>query len=112
MQKLPLLVLLTSFLSFPSCVSRPSIDDTPQCSPVFVYSPDENFIDRQESYCQCRTYRFSISYVGAVSGTITREPIEKCDRLVGWEPVTYARVARFWDAVRAVIEGKDKDVTK
>jgi len=104
--RLNLALILMSLGIFPSCVSRPKVEDLPQCSPVFVYT-DDNFIDRQESYCQCRNYRFSKEFVGAVS-EVTIHKIDRCDKLVGWETENYVKVARFWDQVRVLINEREK----
>lgn len=104
-----LVLILMSLAIFPSCQTRPEISDLPQCSPVMVsktiineQNQEEQVIDMKQSYCQCRPYRFSKKYIGP-SGVVTVHPIEKCNKMVGWETPNYIKVARFWEAVRVMI---------
>lgn len=98
---LTMTMLLGSSLSFHSCVSRPTIADTEQCSIVLAET-------LETSYCLCRQYRFSEAFVGAPTEEVFQFPVKKCDRLVGWEPETYAKVARFWEAVRFAIQANTR----
>lgn len=87
------------------CAGAPETNDGPQCSPVFKYSEDNKFISVEESYCVCRLYHFGLDYVGPVKNTDSWvEPIQSCDRLVGWQPNEYSKKASYWEAVRAYIK--------
>jgi len=113
-----LVLILMSLVIFPSCQTRPEISDLPQCSPVLVSElilavdpiSQETYqydvINKEKSYCQCRPYRFSKKYIGP-SGTVTVHPIEKCNKMVGWETPNYIKVARFWEAVRVMINASE-----
>lgn len=85
----------------------PTTEDGPQCSPIFKYvisMEGDEYISVKESYCICRTYRFSANYIGMVPGTSTwQEPIKYCEKIVGWTPGEYAKKAAYWEAVRLAI---------
>lgn len=82
-----------------SCGSAPTIEDTTQRSPVFIYSEDGKYIDVSKSYCICRKYRYNIEYVGTVGGS-WQEPIKNCNKVVGWNTKEYVTVAEYWVRVK------------
>jgi len=89
------------------CADMPTTPDGPQCSPVFYYSEDEKFISTEKSYCICRVYRFSLDYIGPVTSIEAwKEPIQACDRLVGWTPEEYSKKASYWENVRQYIKDR------
>lgn len=76
--------------------------DGDQCSPRFVYTPYGD-ISSVDSYCLCRPYRFSREYIGS-TGAAIRLPISSCDKLIGWQPIEYAKKASYWEQVRRAIQ--------
>jgi hypothetical protein len=95
--------LLLIFLA--GCAGMPETPDGPQCSPVFEYTQDLKFISVENSYCLCRAYRFSLDYVGPVKDIEPwKEPIESCNRLIGWTPEEYVKKASYWENVRSYIK--------
>lgn len=100
-KKLVLLTLTMPFLaSLSSCQSLSHVSE--QCSPVFVYIDEtQKLIDADASFCSVRRYEFSQRYVGPVPGTMSKRPIQYCDRCVGF--VDYADTASFWERVRQKI---------
>jgi hypothetical protein len=92
------------------CAGAPETKDGAQCSPVFKYTEDNKYISIEESFCVCRLYHFGLDYVGQVKNTDSWiEPIQSCDRLVGWSPQEYAKKAAYWEAVRAYIKDRSNN---
>jgi hypothetical protein len=98
---LTLLILLQSCHSIPDNVSK-------QCSPVFVYDNIGKILE-DKSACLCRTYKFSKDYVGAEVGQVEFKPLVTCDRVVGWTPDEYVKVASYWEAVRSYFDDKTEE---
>jgi len=100
--------LIPFFIILASCTNIPSTPDGPQCSPIFSYVTSlegKSYIDVDNSYCLCRTYHFGLDYIGKTPDSSTwKEPINYCDKLIGWTPKEYAKKATFWEEVRARIE--------
>jgi hypothetical protein len=98
---------LKTYLSFillfllTSCGNAPTIQPTNQCSAVFKFT-ETGDISSKESYCICRKYVFTIERVGPEGGSF-KEPIQSCDKLVGWKPKEYSIVAEYWEALREYI---------
>ena len=102
--KTMLALALISFLS--GCGTAPTIEDTAQCSPYFVYVTIENkeFIDVEKSSCFCRSYHFGEDYVGPqVGGVNWKEPLHSCNKIIGWAPTIYTKVASYWEELRAYL---------
>lgn len=76
-----------------------------QCSP-FIEFIDEKTVDVDQSKCFCRKYKFSMNYVGPLSGTSEDKPLSYCNKVVGFKK--YAETATFWELVRREIS-KDEE---
>jgi hypothetical protein len=104
-----ILVAVTAFFAT-SCSQMPTTPDDAQCSPIMKTAVDASgveWISTTESYCLCRTHRFSLDYIGHVPDTeIWREPILSCNKLVGWKPDAYGRKASYWEHVRILIKAQ------
>jgi hypothetical protein len=99
--------IVFSLIFFLSTSCAVKVRDTLQCSPVFKYVEIEaiGYISMEESYCICRQYRFNEDYVGPVpAGPVTYEPIQSCNKLIGWSPKEYALVSNYWEELRRAIK--------
>lgn len=100
---------LAFLLLISACTNFPATPDSPQCSPVMKILHGTDYISIKESYCLCRVYHFGVDYVGPVPGLEAyREPIESCNKLIGWTPEEYAKKANFWEEVRKEIKKRLK----
>lgn len=86
-----LTLLLIIFLS--SCKDQfPSIEPQTRCVVVLQST-------LEESYCRCHSYEWTIVRIGRV-GESTNYPIQKCDKLIGFEPDVYVNVYTWWEDIR------------
>lgn len=95
-------IILLLFMSvFVSCQSLEHTSEN--CSPIFVYTDEtKKLIDADLSVCVCRKYKFSETYVGSLSGTSIRKPLNYCDKLLGFKD--WAATTTFWEEARRSIQ--------
>jgi hypothetical protein len=101
MQRLSLkLMLLSTLLISVSCRNDfPSITPQVRCVNVFL---DEKIIEGvpyYSGYCRCHLYEWSNSHIGRVSDSMDYQ-LRKCDKLIGFEPDSYAIIWTWWESIR------------
>lgn len=89
-----------------------------QCSPVLAIETveilrdgvpmAEPIIDMAKSECNCRRYKYSLSFMGPIAGSVVTHRIEKCDRLVGNPPDEYIKTVNFLGNIRQDIQDNTK----
>lgn len=56
-------------------------------------------------------YHFGEDYVGETRNTTAwKEPFEKCNKIIGWQPFDYSEVASFWESVRVYLNDRQKEL--
>lgn len=53
----------------------------------------------EDSYCRCHLYEWTADRIGRVNES-TNYPIQKCDKLIGFEPDTYVSIYTWWESIR------------
>ena len=107
------ILLLPLLMTLIACPSIPTVRDTEQRSPVFVYVEidGKEYIDVESSMCLSRQYRFNSEMVGPVTKSIAKS-IKECDRVIGWHSsVEYPLVYRYWDEIRVALKHPRKEST-
>jgi len=86
MQKHPMILMLALAICH-SCKGIPTLD------------VKQRIFDYQNSRCVERDYRYSSQYIGPF-GSQSEVSIEKCDKLIGFDPETYTEVFEWQEARR------------
>ena len=89
-QKLTLLSIV--FLSISCKDNFPTIAPQTRCVVVLQST-------LEDSYCRCHLYEWTIDRIGRV-GESTNYEIQKCDKLIGFEPDVYVNVYTWWEDIR------------
>ena len=89
-QKLTLLSIV--FLSISCKDNFPTIAPQTRCVVVLQST-------LEDSYCRCHSYEWTIDRIGRV-GESTNYEIQKCDKLIGFEPDTYVNVYTWFESIR------------
>jgi hypothetical protein len=106
-----ILVLTMLMMNLISCRSDDFYHRTEQSSPVFVYTDaSKTTIDSGKSYCNVRQYEFGIHRIGPIQGTESKQPIQYCDRTVGFKK--YGETSAFWEIVRREIAYEQEGFTR
>ena len=94
---------LTIFLS--GCQSRPDqlIQHQRFIHFEYIEIQGKRYIDLETSFCLEREYQYSLQNLGPVT-KFKNVSIENCDKLTGYDPVSYVRVHNFLDDVRREIQ--------
>lgn len=91
------MLLSTVFLS--SCKdSFPTIEPQTRCV-VVIQETLEN------SYCRCHLYEWNIDRIGRVGESVNYD-IQKCNKLIGFEPDTYGNIYNWWEQIRLWLKRK------
>ena len=96
-----LISLLTIYLS--SCASlkteMPKIAPQQRCIVVFTSKQYIDGIDYRTGYCRCHLYEWDESHIGRITESVDYS-LDRCDKLIGFEPDSYAAVWSWWENLR------------
>lgn len=100
MQKLKLLLIAPWILFLNGCKDQfPTIEPQVRCVNVLLEKKSIEGIPFYTGYCRCHNYEWTIERIGRVGNSIDYS-MEKCDRLVGFEPDTYEKIYMWWEEIR------------
>jgi hypothetical protein len=99
MQKLKMKLILPLMILISGCNEFPVITPQKRCVNVLLEEVVINDISYRSGYCRCHLYEWSRDRIGRI-GDSTNFPMSKCDKLIGFEPDTYANVWTYWESIR------------
>jgi len=114
MLKIPSVVCLSVIVSCQSVPDRQRRLIVEQCSPYIVYESvevlrdgqlvAEHIVDETKSNCNCRRYKYSLSFMGPIANTVESKPLFYCSKLIGNPPDEYIKTVNFLGDLRRDLE--------
>lgn len=103
MLKIRSLLISLSIIYLSSCTylktEIPKIAPQQRCVAVFI---DKKLIENNPyftGYCRCHLYEWNDVHIGRITESVDY-PLDKCDKLIGFEPDSYAAVWSWWENLR------------
>lgn len=109
MQKLNLrLMLALTILISVSCRNEfPSIAPQVRCVNVLLEEKLIDGVPYYSGYCRCHSYEWNSSRIGRVGESENFE-LMKCNKLIGFEPDSWANVWSWWEEIRLWLNRQSK----
>lgn len=104
---LRLMLLLIALTSLSCKKGFPSIEPQVRCVNVLLDEKVIEGVPYYSGYCRCHLYEWTASNIGRVSDSTNYE-LQKCNKLIGFEPDTYTKVWTWWEDIRLFLNRQRK----
>lgn len=100
MQKLKPILIAVLIIFLSGCRDNfPTINPQVRCVNVLMDSQIIDGTTYYSGYCRCHLYEWSSDRIGRIGDSVDYS-LEKCNKLIGFEPDTYEKVWTWWESIR------------